>query len=89
MSALATPAYHRRRVEGVYPPHADVPANVRLATLRQRTSLSIEDVAHRLGCDPDRWRDIEEGWERAPSGDVLFRWARWLEDQASPGWDDQ
>lgn len=88
MTALAAPTYRRRNVEGVHPPFADVPATIRLATLRQRSGLSIEAVAAALGCDSDRWRDIEEGWERPPSGEVLFRWARWLEDQCSPGWED-
>jgi len=75
------------RHERVTPPYLDVPANRRLAALRAHAGLDVGPVAARFGCDPVRYRDIEDGWEPAPPTDVLCRWTRWLEDQASPGWE--
>jgi hypothetical protein len=79
--------YTRRQHQRADPPHYDVPANRRLASLRTRAGLDPEPVAARFGLHPDRLRDIEDGWEPAPPTDLLYRWARWLEDQASPGWE--
>ncbi len=92
MSSTVAPAYSRMATPHANPPHAnpphaDDPRVRQLARLRQRAGLTAATVAARFGIPEGMLLDIEEGWHPLPHERTVGRWLRWLDDQASRGWE--